>query len=215
MISKRIKELASLIPEVKRVIDVGCDHALLDIHLASRYPDTKFLATDISESAIKGALRNIEENDLDSRIEVLVTDGLNGISLNEDDFIVLSGMGTNTIIKILKPRLNEINRLLIQTNRDFEELRTFMFQNGFKILDEKVIHDKLYYVFMCFEKGNMEYINTDLWLGPIIKDSKNYDYFEFLLKNYKKILPGIPDNDLKKVEVETRISVLSSLIEKK
>ena len=215
MISKRIKELAAIIPSANRVIDVGCDHALLDIYLAKKYPDTKFLATDISENAINSALKNIKENNLESRISTSVTDGLDNISLNKDDFIVISGMGTNTIKHILKPRLNEINNILIQTNRDFEELREFMFENGFRTKDEKIIHDKLYYVVMLFEKGEFKYTSLDLWLGPIIKNSKNDSYFEFLLKNYKKILPGIPDNDLKKNEVMEKINVLSSLIEKK
>ncbi len=34
MISKRLESIASLIPNNSRVIDVGCDHALLDIYLA-------------------------------------------------------------------------------------------------------------------------------------------------------------------------------------
>ncbi len=214
MISKRIKELASIIPDSNRVIDVGCDHALLDIYLAKKCSNTKFLATDISENAINCALKNIEENNLESRISTLVTDGLDGISINLDDFIVICGMGTNTIKHILKPRLGEINNILIQTNRDFEELREFMFENGFRIKNEKIIHDKLYYVVMLFEKGEFKYTNLDLWLGPIIKNSKNDSYFEFLLKNYKKILPGIPDNDLKKKEVIEKINILSSLLKK-
>ena len=32
-LSKRLKTIAHMIPEHKNVIDVGCDHGLLDIYL--------------------------------------------------------------------------------------------------------------------------------------------------------------------------------------
>ena len=198
MISKRIKELAKIVPLKKRIIDVGCDHALLDIYMALEHENITFLATDISKNAIKSAIRNIEENNLESRIKVLVTNGLEGITLKEDDTIVISGMGTNTIIKIVTPHIHEINDIVIQTNRDIELLREFMFNNGFRIKNEEVIYDDRFYVFIHFIKGTINYTDTDLWLGPIIKDSDNTSYFDFLLKKYKKILTGIPDNDSKK-----------------
>ena len=214
MISKRIKELAAMIPETKRVIDVGCDHALLDITLASKFKNTSFLATDISSNAIKESLKRVKKEKLDDRITLLVNDGLKGISLNRDDFIVISGMGTNTIIDIIESRINEINKILIQSNRDLELLRKFMFDHGFKISDEKVIYDNHFYIFIYFERGEVNYNLEDLWLGPVIKDSNYHEYFLFLLEKYKKILPGIPDNDLK-TNLHKKIDFLEDLIEKR
>ena len=215
MISKRIKELASIIPDAKRIIDVGCDHALLDIYLASKKSETKFLATDISKNALESAKKNISDNHLENRIETLLTDGLNNITLNKEDLIVISGMGTNTIIDIISKRLEEINNIIIQSNRDLETLRNFMVKNNFKILDEKVIFDDYYYVFIRFSKGKQEYSSEDFWLGPIIKNSSNIEYFKFLLKRYQKILFEIPDHNLKKETIENRINFLRKLIEKK
>ncbi len=214
MISKRIKELASLVPEKKRLIDVGCDHALLDIYLANTYKNMSFLATDISKNAIEGAIKNINENNLESRIKTMVTDGLNNISLNEDDVIVISGMGTNTIIKIISPYLGKINDVIVQANRDLELLREFMLKNGFKIKNERVIFDDRYYVFIYFEKGYFEFEETDIWLGPIIKESNNIDYFKFLLKKYQKVLSEIPDSK-KKMMIKKRADYLQTLIQKK
>ena len=215
MISKRIRELADFIPPNNRIIDVGCDHALLDIYLAKKDCKREFIATDISKNAIQSAIKNIKKNKLESNIKVMVTDGLINVSIDKNDIIVICGMGTNTIMKIISSRLREINNIIVQTNRDIELLREFMFQNGFRIKDEKVVYDGFYYTFILFEKGIFEYENVDLWLGPIIKKSKNIFYFEYLLKKYKKILPGIPDNDLKKYKILDRINLLGTLIEKK
>ena len=215
MISKRIKELGSIIPACDRIIDVGCDHALLDIYLAEKYKNTRFLATDISKNALNNAKNNILSSNLESRIETKLTDGLNDIELFKTDFIVISGMGTNTIIKILQPRLSEINNVIIQTNRDLEKLRSFMFQNGFGIVQEKVVFDEHYYVFIHFNRKPQKYEKVDLWLGPIIKHSKNNSYFENLLKKYQKMFNGIPENTKRKNEIGSRIKILENLIEKK
>ena len=214
MFSKRIKELGNMIPNANRIIDVGCDHALLDIYLCQKFEKSKFLATDISANALEFAKKNILTNHLENRIEIKLTDGLENVELFPDDIIVISGMGTNTIIKILKSRLFEINNIIIQTNRDYEELRSFMFNQGFKIKNEKVVFDEHYYVFMQFEKGKQNYDKVDLWLGPVIRKSNNNEYFEHLLKKYRTIFKNMPEGK-RKNEFDSRINILKSLIEKK
>ena len=204
-----------MVPETSRVIDVGADHALLDIYLAKKYSKTSFLAIDISSEALKNASKNILEAHLESRIDILVNDGLENIVLDKNDFIVLSGLGTNTIIKIIEKRKLEIYNVLIQSNRDLEILRRKMTEFGFKIIDEKVVFDNNYYVFILFQKGNIKYSEIDFWLGPIIKKSDDIEYFKHLEKKYKKILPGIPDNDLKKNKIIDHINYLETLTQKK
>lgn len=204
-----------MVPETSRVIDVGADHALLDIYLAKKYLKTSFLAIDISSEALKNASKNVLEAHLESRIDILVNDGLENIVLDKNDFIVLSGLGTNTIIKIIEKRKHEIYNVLIQSNRDLEILRRKMAEFGFKIIDEKVVFDNNYYVFILFQKGNIKYNETDFWLGPIIKKSDDIEYFKYLEKKYKKILPGIPDNDLKKNKIMDHINCLETLTRKK
>ena len=51
-ISKRLKLIASLVDKKANVIDVGCDHALLDIFLTLNN-ENKCLASDININALK------------------------------------------------------------------------------------------------------------------------------------------------------------------
>jgi len=215
MFSKRIEELGNFIPESHRIIDVGCDHGLLDIYLSYKYPNTSFLATDISANALANAKKNIAQNNLENRIQTKLTDGLNNIDLKASDLIVISGMGTNTIIKILKPYLELLNNIIIQSNRDLEKLRNFMFANGFDVKNEKAIYDDHYYVFIHFFKDDSKHDKIDSWLGPIIKNSEDSNYFSFLLNKYKKVSTKVPENDPRKNEIDSRIKILESLIEKK
>ncbi len=215
MISLRLKEIANLIPSKVRVIDVGCDHALLDIYLVKKDNTITCLATDIAESSLEKAIFNIKKSNCEDKINTMLTSGLTNIKVTDNDYIVLSGMGTNTIIDIVKSRLKEINNIIIQSNHDLELLREFMFENGFKIKTEKIVYEKRYYVIIHFIKGKARTNYVDIWLGSKIKKCSDLEYFKFLRNKNTKILPGIPVTDRKYKMVLEKINYLDKLIEKK
>ncbi len=189
MISKRLESIASLIPNNSRVIDVGCDHALLDIYLAMD-KDCNCLALDISASALKGAKNNIHKYKLDKKITLTKTDGLEGITINSDDYIVISGMGTSTIKHILGT--NKLsNNLIISTHNEYDVMRAFVVKLGYKIVDELFIIDKEKpYIVIKFEKGENDYSLDDIMYGPILRYNK--EYINYLKNNLKKIKRKIP-----------------------
>ena len=59
-LSKRLEAVATLVEVGKRVIDVGCDHAYLDIYLTENN-DNKCIATDINRNALNIAENNIKK----------------------------------------------------------------------------------------------------------------------------------------------------------
>ena len=65
-LSKRLSIVASLI-ESNNIIDVGCDHALLDIYLAQINKDRKIIVSDINENALKNAKDNIKKYKLSNQ----------------------------------------------------------------------------------------------------------------------------------------------------
>ena len=189
MISKRLESIASLIPENSHVIDVGCDHALLDIYLADRKNCTCD-ALDISASALKGAKNNIHKFKQDKKIKLTKTDGLKDIIVNNDDYIVISGMGTSTIKHILQT--NKLsNNLIISTHNEYDVMRAYVVKLGYKILDEMFIIDKdKPYIIIKFEKGDNNYSLDDIMYGPILRYNK--EYINYLKNNLKKIKRKIP-----------------------
>lgn len=191
-ISKRLKAIADLV-DTKKVIDVGCDHGYLDIYL-TLYKDCKCIATDISKNAIKSCIDNINSYNLKDKIEVMVTDGINGIKINTDDTIVLSGMGAKTIIDILSNK-NLPNNIIISSNNHLEELRRFMIGIGYHINNEVYIleHD-IHYVIIKFEKGIKEYNEFEYLLGPIVINDVSYQ--KHILNHYKNILNKIPNKHM-------------------
>lgn len=189
MISKRLEKIASLIPNNSKVIDVGCDHALLDIYLAMDKNCT-CEALDISASALKGAKNNIHKYKQDKKIKLTKTDGLEGVSINDNDYIVISGMGTSTIKHILQT--NKLsNNLIISTHNDYDVMRAYVVKLGYKIDEELFIIDKEKpYIIIKFLKGDSNYSLDDMMYGPILR--YNNDYINYLKNNLKKIKRKIP-----------------------
>ena len=189
MISKRLEKIASLIPNNSKVIDVGCDHALLDIYLAmDKNCDCE--ALDISASALKGAKNNIHKYKQDKKIKLTKTDGLEGVSINDNDYIVISGMGTSTIKHILET--NKLsNNLIISTHNEYDVMRAYVVKLGYKIDEELFIIDKdKPYIIIKFSKGENNYSLDDIMYGPILRYNK--EYINYLKNNLKKIKSKIP-----------------------
>ena len=114
--SKRLKAITKFIDENDKVIDVGCDHALLDIYLKEDYPNINIIASDISQGAIKQAKKMVEKHNMDEKIDVRIGDGLSVADVDEYDTIVIAGMGYYTIKEILsnEDKIKKVKKIIIQ-----------------------------------------------------------------------------------------------------
>lgn len=187
-LSKRLEAVATLVDIGSRVIDVGCDHAYLDIYLTKKNGN-KCIATDINKNALAGAIKNIKSYRLGKKIETKLTIGLSGIDVNESDNIVICGLGTHTILEILHSNILS-NTLIISSNNDHEILRREVTALGYYIDSEIFIIDKnVPYIIIKFKKGNRKYKNIDYMFGPILKN--NIEYKINIKKRYENILKNI------------------------
>ena len=188
ILSKRLQAVATLVDINTRVIDVGCDHAYLDIYLTQNN-DNKCIATDINKNALEQAKKNIKKYNLEDKIETKLTNGLTDIKVKENDNIVISGMGTYTILEILKTN-NLSNTLIISSNNNIDILRKEVINLGYYIDSEIFIIDKNKpYIIIKFIKGIKKYSKLDILLGPILKN--NIEYKKYIIKKYKNILNNI------------------------
>ena len=192
-ISKRLKSLAYLVESDDVIADIGCDHALLDIYLIKNNIVSKCLISDINESALKSGIDNIKKYHLEKYIDVKLGDGIETIT-NDINTLIISGMGSSSICKILdNPKIKQINKLIIESNNDYYLLRSYICSKGFYISYEEVIYDKgKYYVNIVFLKGYREYSKIELKYGPILIKNSNKEYFNYLYKLNNNILNNIP-----------------------
>ena len=197
MVSNRLKSLAKYFDKDDKVIDIGCDHALLDIYLVEEGILKSMIVSDIHEKALKQGIDNIKLHKLDKKIETRLGNGLEVLNSSDDiNTILISGMGTSTIINIIENSyFKNINKLVIQSNNDHEILRNEIVNKGFKIITEDILEDSnKTYINIVFEKGIGKYSKNEIKYGPFL--IKNKMYLDYRIDYLNKILNKIPNNKL-------------------
>ena len=199
MISLRLKSLVKYVDRNDKVIDIGCDHALLDIYLVKELNLNNVIVSDIHEKALESGIKNIRRYGLSDKIETRLGDGLEILNEQDDvDTIIISGMGTNTILHILNNEyIKKIKKMIIESNRDYDILREEVVKLGFYISKEEVIEDNgKIYIAIIFLRGERKYSYKELMYGT--KEMINKDiYYDFLLNKKRTILKKlVNDNDI-------------------
>ena len=198
MKSLRLLAIASLIDKGSSVLDVGTDHAYLPIFLSQNEKCKSIIASDVSSNALKIAKDNLKKYHIDD-VKLILSNGLDSIN-EEYDTIVLAGMGTSTIIKILENKKLP-NTLIISSNNDLYKLRKFMNKIKYKIKEEIVILEKnKYYDIIKYQKGNEKLSYFKKMYGK----SNDKKYYKYLLTKEKNIF--------KKVNLFKKLNLLKNII---
>lgn len=198
-LSKRLASIASNIDKEDKVVDIGCDHGYLSIYLKAVNGNKVVIATDINENALNVAKKNINKNSI--LIETRLGNGLDVIKHNEVDTIIISGMGGNTILNILKKnKLKYIKKIVIQSNTDIPLIRKYINKLGYTIKNEQLIIDKnIYYIIITFTKGKHKYTKKELYFGPLLLKENNDLFNEkkaLELNKLEEILKKIPSKKI-------------------
>ncbi len=216
MLSKRLESLIKYIDKNDKLIDIGCDHGLIDIYLVKNKIINSVIISDIHEGALKAGKENVTKHHLEKQIDARLGNGLEVLKQDEViDTVLISGMGTSTILKILNNNyLKNINKLILQSNNNHEELRKEVVKLGFIITDEEFFTDnKKNYINIVFKRGNKKYKKDELRYGPIL--IKNEAYLNFELENCLKIKKLIKNPKLKqKISLNREINKIKKYIKR-
>ena len=205
----RIDAIYSFIDLKDRVVDVGCDQAKLGILLAKR--NQKSIASDISPKVIERASLDIRKLGLDNLIDLRVSNGLQNIKEKEADTLVLSGMGTHTILEILNNTKLRFNKIITISNNYHDILRDKMNELNYKVDKELIIKENnKYYNLILFTKGIKKYTKKELLLGLNQVNNELYkEYLNHLLNKYKTIKKSSKDKNIK---IDEMITLIESTI---
>lgn len=200
-ISNRLKQIGDFVEDNSNLIDVGCDHALLDIYLYKTKKKLTITASDINEKPLENAKNNLIKYNLQDKIKLTKMDGIKNI--NKDiDTIIISGMGTKTIIDILlkdKAKLKNIKNIIISTNNDYYLLRKTLIKNNYYIEKEKIILEKnKFYPVILFKKGKKYHNKFTLKYGPYNKEETYIKYLTKEKEKLQKINKNLPNKYLYK-----------------
>lgn len=192
----RLAAIAAHVPAGPVVADIGTDHARLPIYLVGKGICPRVLATDLHEKPFQSACRAVTEHGLADRIDVRMGDGLQPLVPGEAGVVVVAGMGGNTIRQILASGpavLSGVKRLVLQPMADAGDLRRWLVENGWRLVDESLAEeDGHLYTIMAAEPGREEI--SDPWLlevGPRLVercDPLLLKHLERIKSEYQRVL---------------------------
>ena len=218
-LSKRLKEISNYIPDDIKMVDIGCDHALLDIYLYNNIKNIKIIESDVNENALEQAKTNIKKYNLESVIKTRISDGLDNINKDEIDTIVISGMGAHTIVGILHKNLNKlknVKNIIVQSNNHIDFLRKKIVELNYYIEDETLVKDNnIIYTIISFKKGRKRYNKKELFFGPCLLKENSKLFQEQNKENLKilnKLLEVIPENHrLHRISIKNKIKLYDKI----
>ena len=202
-LSPRLQKITYYIDDNSKMVDIGCDHALLDIYLMQTKMNMTIIASDINKNALANAKKNIKKYKLEEKIITQLSNGLEKIDTSDLDTIVISGMGSHTIMGILYnnlKKLQNIKTLILQSNNDLDFLRDKVTKIGYYIQEETLVKDSgIIYTIIKLKKGTKWYSRKQLYFGPILLKEKSPLFLEKCKKDLEKLekfYPAIPKNNI-------------------
>jgi tRNA (adenine22-N1)-methyltransferase len=210
-LNKRLETIAKMIDGHNiRLADVGCDHGWLAIYLVKNKIASRAYACDVNKGPLDNARENIKKNNLEDKIDLVLSNGLDKLASDSFDSLVIAGMGGSLIVDIIRKDLKKLNNktLYLQPNINSYGLRKYLLSHDFEILDEELVEEnKIIYEIIkarkTNSKGHVTYNMLELMFGKINLSKKNHTLCELLLLNLdkiNKIIELMPDDVEKKKE---------------
>lgn len=214
-INDRLKKIGDLVDANSLCLDIGCDHALLDIYLVKEKNQQKAIASDIALGPLEKASENIKKYRVEDKVITRLGNGLDTYT-DGIDTAIASGMGGRTIIGIFKNNLKitkKLNQIIVSPNNYQKDVRKFFTSIGFYIEDEELVKDGKYiYQIIKLKKGRKRYSKKEMFFGPVLLTQKNKlfkDYFTRELTSRKIMIDLLPKNyRLKKYLTKKEITMI-------
>lgn len=218
---KRINYIVDLIDKCDRIIDVGCDHCYLAIELLKQKKVDFVVNVDINKKPLEAGIKNLSLHNVVNKTQNIVNDGLKNINhklqFQTFDYIIIAGMGSNTIIDILKYNKLQIKKYILQTNRNEYVLRKWLLTNGYSIIEERIVFDRnIYYpIIVVVKKQNWKlYSNLELKFGKLSMVKEPRIYYNYLIANLEFAKKQKQQNKYLEIKENNQIKLLNRIIKK-
>ena len=154
-LNSRLAAIAGMVPPDTIIADVGTDHAYLPIWLVKKKVCPKAVAMDIRRGPLDRARENMCRYQVEDKISLRLSDGLEQLSPGEADIIVIAGMGGELISRILSRAQwlkQTSSRLILQPMSAAAELRMWLSEEKYRLQREIAVMDagRIYTVMEAF-----------------------------------------------------------------
>lgn len=214
MNNKRIEAISQLIDNDESVIDIGCDHGFLAKMLRIKGNNKLIICSDNKIGPLNNARNNLIGYD---NIYFELTDGVDNID-TVCDVCVLAGMGHNTVISIIENNENyfrNCKKIIIQVNSVVGQMRQYLSNHKFQIIDECMVYDYKYYQIMVVKSGQQQLNELQIEFGPVLLEKKGEVFlqcYQKQLNHFQSLLSTLPENHPDRSQLSKKIEQIKSVL---
>lgn len=140
----RLKACADFVKKGSKAADIGTDHGYLAAYLILKGISPFVTAADIGEGPLKNAEETVKALGIEDETELVLSDGLKNLTPGCAENIIIAGMGGTLIADILYACSwikKDGVRLILQPMSHSEDVREYLYKNGFSIVGERAVCD--------------------------------------------------------------------------
>ncbi|MFA6987674.1 MAG: class I SAM-dependent methyltransferase [Acholeplasmataceae bacterium] len=199
---KRIDSIVELLKGADTVLDIGTDHGLVLIEAIQKAYIKKGIGSDINQAPLNETQKHLTELGLTDKITLIQSDGFENIKAAYD-VVVITGMGYKMMKQILSKPHQTPNYYVFSPHHELEELRAYLSNHGYEIIDEELVYEKKPYVLLKVIKRFKQLTQEEIVLGPILKTKKvAIPYYESKLNQKLSYVNHLDIVERKRVEIE-------------
>ena len=195
-LTPRLKLAAEYCLPCEHIIDVGCDHAYLCIHLVERGAKGA-MASDIRPGPLAAAKEHIAACGMSDRVQAVLCPGLEAFGPGDGDAVSICGMGGEMIASILEAApwtAKGDHKLVLQPMTAGNKLRRWLADNGYAVEREALARegDRIYVVLQA-RGGKTDGCGSEnhyLFTENLLTDPLFPEYLEKLRLKYEKSRQG-------------------------
>ena len=191
-LTPRLSAAASLVRGGGIIADIGTDHGYLPVYLIQSGRVKGAIAADIGKMPLQNAAKTVENYGLNDVISLRLSDGLREFSETDADEFIFAGMGGTLIAEKMAetPWIKNSNlHFVFQPQSRAEDLRKFLFENGFSINNELAVHEgrRVYITFDATYTGEISsFTEADCFIGKLPHTEDAHKHLSLQLTRLKE-----------------------------
>lgn len=201
-LTDRLLKIASLVDEGKKIADIGTDHGYIPVFLLNNKKIDFAILADVNKGPLENARKEVRHNKLDDKVDLRLGSGIEVLNDNEADEIIIAGMGGILIGELLEAKKSvaqNAEKLILQPMQAQAELRKYLYNNGFEVIDEVLVKEdfRIYEIIVAKYTGRKTEVTDEIYyeVSKKLIEKKDELLAEFLNKKISAY-----ENIIKKLE---------------
>ena len=216
-LTDRLLKIASLVDEGKKIADIGTDHGYIPVYLLNNNKIDYAILADVNKGPLENAKKEVRHNKLDEKVDLRLGSGLEVLNPNEVDEVIIAGMGGILISELLEAKKSvsqTVDKLILQPMQAQNELRKYLYNNGYEILNEVLVKEdfRIYEIIVAKYTGKNTEVNDDIYyeIGSKLIENNDKLLHEFINKkinSYEGIISKLEGKNGASIEAKRNSTI--------